>query len=129
MPLTTGIPFCGALIAENDVPGAYWLVRSMLAHGETPAVPVELLEAIAGGRWLSENTPGFIDDLHRIVRSFEPDRKSVEQALLGLAGSLRPTLLAHTVGLQNWLDAPSTAPSLGRLPAIVAEFAQPGYRS
>ncbi len=40
-----------ALVAEDDLPAAYWLVCSRTAAGHTHAVPAELLAAVQGADW------------------------------------------------------------------------------
>lgn len=112
------------LIAEDDLPGAYWISRSISAQSETPPVPPELLTTIVGGRWLSEDTLDFTGDLLEISNQFLPDTRVLEYALLAMAAALRPSLLAPMVGLQNWLDIPAIYPALSRLGATVTEFAR-----
>src|SRR5262249_48773404 len=52
-----------ALIAEDDVPAAYWLARALTAQERFCAVPDWLLSAVQGARWLSPHTESFIGEL------------------------------------------------------------------
>jgi hypothetical protein len=86
------------LIAEDDIPAAYWLTRSLIALGHATPVPDWLLAAVQGARWLAPGSETFVSDLLDITKTSQPISDDV-QVLLGLAAALRPALIAPVSGM------------------------------
>ncbi len=115
-----------ALIAEDDLPAAYWLSRSLNASGRYSPMPDYLLKAAQGSRWLMpDDEEGFVSDLLDIAKTTQPTSDDV-QTLIGLAASLRPALIAPGSGMLSWLKIPSRCPELQDLIIAVKEFAKSG---
>lgn len=113
-----------ALIAEDDLPAAYWLARSLVASTHT-YVPDWLLAAVQGARWLSFESEAFVHDLLEIAQNYQPASDDV-QILIGLSAALRPTLIAPVSGLIGWLKVPDCCPALHDLVTAVSAFASLG---
>ncbi|HHE72712.1 MAG TPA: hypothetical protein ENL34_10580 [Chloroflexi bacterium] len=111
-----------ALIAEDDLPAAYWLARSLVASERVSPVPDWLLAAAQGARWLSPDSDTFVGDLLEIVQNHHPTSDDVQE-LIGLATALRPALIAPFSGLVGWLKAPVCCPILHDLVTAVNTFA------
>lgn len=116
--------FLWALVAEGDLPGAYWLARSRAVAERGCPVEDWLLKAVQGAQWLSVQ-PLFTNDLLEITRQHQPDRHGA-QGLLGLAAALCPALTAPESGLSAWLSAPDCCPPLHSVVTAVGEFARSG---
>ncbi|MCX6011842.1 MAG: hypothetical protein NTV30_00200, partial [Chloroflexi bacterium] len=96
--------FLWALIAEDDLPAAYWLSRSLISRGFNCPIPDWLLASVQGAQWLSSDSPQFVSDLQAIASENQPDLNEA-QALLGLAAALHPSLIDPKSGLMSWLTA------------------------
>lgn len=94
------------LVLERDLPGAYWLCRSLDAIGRTPPAPAPLLAAVQGTRWLSSSDDLVALDLSRIVHEHSTGREQAHQ-LLQLSAAMRPALLAPSSDMVVWLEVPS----------------------
>ena len=113
-----------ALVAEDDLPGAYWLARSLDASGRSSPLPDYLLKAAQGARWLaSGEEERYVSDLLDMAKSGQPDSNDM-QIMMGLAGSLRAALIAPRSGMISWLKPPSCCPELGELVDAVKSFAE-----
>ena len=113
-----------ALVAEDDLPGAYWLARSLNASGRRSPIPDYVLKAAQGARWLaSGDEERLVSDLLDIAKAGQPSSDDV-QAMIGLAGSLRAALIAPRSGMISWLKVPSCCPELHELVGTVKEFAE-----
>ena len=114
-----------ALIAEDDVPAAYWLTLSLVASGHAAPVPDWLLAAVQGARWLGPDSETFVSNLLDITKTSRPNSDNVH-VLLGLAAALRPALIAPVSGMLGWLSSPSWCPALHGLVTAVSTFASTG---
>ena len=112
------------LIAEDDLPGAYWVSRSATASGQVPAIPDYLLAAVQGSRWLNPGKEKFVDDLRNLT--IEEGQFPVDdaQAMFRLAAALRSALVAPRSGMLNWLQVPDSLPSIRGLVTAVEKFAR-----
>lgn len=113
------------LIAEDDLPGAYWLARSLAASASAAPVPSWLIVAVQGARWLTGNLEAYIDDLRQIALHEQPAADEASR-LMALAAALRPTLLTPAAGLVSWLSGPAGPPQLRELVEAVERFASTG---
>ena len=114
-----------ALILQNDLPGAYWLARSVESEGAACPAPSWLLGTVQGARWLSEDAYTLIGDLLAVARERQPGDSPVEE-LLGLAASLKPALIAPGSGLINWVREVKVCPAVNELAAAVGQFTSYG---
>ncbi len=114
-----------ALVAEDALPTAYWLTRSLPAMNQPCPVPDWLLAAVQATRWLQPNSETFVDDLTDVVQNAQPFSDE-PQKLLGLSAALRATLLAPRTGIQTWLNVPESCPNLGKIIEVVKTFANWG---
>lgn len=117
--------FLAALVAEDDLPGAYWLARSLAATQVVPAVPDWLVAAAQGARWLCSDSDALAVDLLQITTGQAPPADDA-QAMIGLAAALRPVLIAPATGLLGWLKAPECCPAARDLVAAINDFAKLG---
>ena len=113
-----------SLISEDDLPSAYWLLRSFTASRQVPPVPDYLLAAAQGACWLKPSTETFVDDLRNITAREEQTPSNDVQALARLAAALYPALVAPRSGMLNWLQVPDCCPELHDLVTAVKGFAR-----
>lgn len=115
-----------ALIAEDDLPGAYWLSQGLEQTREILTAPDWLIAAAQGSRWLTTQSPAFVGDLLEIAKHDSPDTEET-YIILGLAAALRSTLIAPASGLIDWLrNRPESYPELYGLLEAVLDFAGQG---
>lgn len=114
------------MIAEDDLAGAYWLVRSLTAMGRPAPVPDWLLAALLGSRWITADTPGLARDLLQITNAHAAIGRAPTSELLSLAAALRPALTAPYSGMVAWLNTPSCCPALRDLVESIHSFANFG---
>ncbi|MGA9772307.1 MAG: hypothetical protein WBV94_24960 [Blastocatellia bacterium] len=114
-----------AIIAEDDLPAAYWLARSLANEGRDCPMPTWLLAALQGARWLSSDSDALVGDLLEIASSYRPNNDDAQE-LMGLSAALRPALLAPSSGLNDWLKVPDCCAGLYKLVAAVKSFAEWG---
>ena len=110
------------LIRDDDLPAAYWLSESVeLQEAEAPAPPW-LIKVVQGARWLSPEHDDFVEDVLSLVEHNHPKDKDVE-IILGLAASLRASLIAPYSGLISWLQEPNFLPEVKDLVKTIKDFA------
>lgn len=113
-----------SFVAEDDLPAAYWLARSLNASSEfTSPVPDYILAAVQGSRWLSPDNGLFVQDMLSITEKSDDPSEYTE--MLMLASSLYSSVVAPFSGMIGWLNVPSCCPELNSLVVSVKEFA--GY--
>lgn len=117
--------FLSALIAEDDLSGAYWLARSLASSSHPLAVPGWLLAAVQGSRWLSSDLDAFSAGLLDIAKNHAPGDGDAE-AMLALAAALRPALIAPASGLASWLSVPDCCQPVRNLVNAIDRFAKLG---
>jgi ribosome recycling factor len=117
--------FFWELLSSDDLAGAYWLSRSLNACGQIFPVQRWLVQAVQGARWLNIDSSTFVGDLSEITRDYQLGDTQVEE-LLGLAASLRPTVIAPPSGMLGWLKTPSCCPAIDSLVQAVKDFAHLG---
>lgn len=111
-----------SFIAEDDLPAAYWLARSLNASSEfISPVPDYIIAAVQGSRWLSPNSGLFVQDMLSITERSEDPSEYTE--MLMLASSLCSSVIAPFSGMISWLDVPSCCPGLNSLVVSVRKFA------
>jgi len=111
-----------SFIAEDDLPAAYWLIRSLNASSEfTSPMPDYILAAVQGSRWLSPDNGLFVQDMLSITEKSEDPSEYTE--MLMLASSLYSSVVAPFSGMISWLNVPSCCPELNSLVVSVREFA------
>lgn len=115
--------FFWALIAADDLPGAYWFSRAAEEKGENPTVPSWLVAAVQGAAWLSG-----ADDLLAYDLVEFPAREDAVHAdpLLKVAAGLHACLIAPESGMAAFLEIGRSLPGLRALVAAVREFAEQG---
>ncbi len=111
------------MVAEDDLAGAYWLVRSLIAMGRPTPIPEWLLAALLGSRWITADTAGLARDLLQIANSHVTTDHAPTLELLSLAAALRPALTAPYSGMVAWLNTPSCCPALRDLVEAIHLFA------
>ena len=116
-----------SLVAEDDLAGAYWISKSLAAQGQVPANLPTLLKAVQAARWLSPESRDFVEDLFATVSQTDPSFGDDAYVMLGLAASIKPSIVAPETNLLAWLVAPSRFPSLGKFVTPVRNFANWGY--
>ncbi len=114
------------LVAQDDLAGAYWVARSMIAQGSNPPVPPQVLKALQGGRWLSSDSDTYVGDLFDIVGEFEAIDDDDAQTLLRLSAGLLPTLIAPETNLLAWLSSPRCLPAIESIVSPIRVFAAAG---
>lgn len=116
---------CFDFIDKNDLAGVYWLCRSLALQGVPPPVNEWLIKALQGATWLEKEFSTLVNDLSKITKNNQPGRSDIEE-LLGLAASLRTSIVAPLSGMLVWLRTPSCCPDLNELVNTIKEFAQLG---
>ena len=114
------------LVAQDDLAGAYWNAKSMVAQGLTPPAPPQVLKALQGVRWLSADSDAYVVDLFDIVGEFEPTEDNDAQTLLRLSAGLLPSLIAPETNLLAWLSSPRCLPALESIVSPIKAFAADG---
>ena len=116
-----------SLLAEGDWAGAHWLARSLKSAGCDVPVAPQLLAVLQGSRWLQDDTDPVVFDIQRIISTCVPQNTTAER-LIGLAGALRPSLIAPHTGLVDWLpERDENNPALATLARAVRSFAVVGH--
>ncbi len=90
-------------LLNDDVPGAYWVARSMRATGRQAPAPDWLLAAMEGAYQLRDETDLLVADLLEITRQHQPEAEKSHEMMFGLAASLRAALIAPRSGLISWV--------------------------
>lgn len=116
-----------SMVAENDLAGAYWLVRSLAAMGRSVPVPDWLLAASHASRWVTPDKPGLVQDLLKIARNHEPEIAAPAESVLALAAALIPALVTPFSGMIGWLNTPSCCPALHEFVSSIHAFASIGF--
>lgn len=111
------------MMADDDLSGAYWLVKSLSDSGRPMPAPDSLLAAVQGSRCVTADTPGLARDLLQITRSHSPSEDTPAHEILGLAAALRPALVAPSSGMVAWLQAPASCPAVRPLVLALESFA------
>ena len=124
---TEHVELVWSLVARDDLAGAYWLSKSLVADGQPPSLLPLLLKAVQGARWLSPDSKDFVEDLSKIVLQVSPPFDDDALAILGLAASLEPSIIAPETNLLAWLISPGCLPSLEGLVSSVRDFASRGH--
>ena len=116
-----------SLVAQDDLAGAYWVSKSLVAQGQAPPCLPALLKAVQGARWLSPDSGNFIEDLSNTVSEASPPFGDDALAMLGLSAALQPSITAPETNLLAWLVTPEHLLSLEGFVAPVRDFASRGY--
>lgn len=104
--------FALALIAEHDLPGAYWVMRWIESAFERTdgsfniPIPPWLIAAAWGAQWVSTDSDRFVPDLFSIVDHHTIDSSIDAQVLMAFATAVCPALVSPHSGLGTWLDLP-----------------------
>ncbi len=123
--------FLWALVAEDDLPSAYWLAKSLAESDKySSPVPEGLLAAVQAARWLLHDKHQFIDDMRSIIEKTEIEKTDnpvyMETQMLMLSASLNSAVIAPHSGMISWLVAPPGCSELAELVNAVKEFANLG---
>jgi len=112
------------MISKRDIPGAYWVSRSLEKEGEDP-ISGEILKTLQASWWLPSGQFKVEKELADLARKIKTG-KGESTRIVGLAAALIPSILAPRVGLQNWLFSPDDCPELSKLIENIEEFAEKG---
>ena len=115
-------------VEQDDLAGAYWMARAMIAQGLKPPAPPQVLKALQGGRWLSPDSDNYVADLFDIVGEFEAADDDDAQTLLRLSAGLLPSLVAPETNLLAWLSSPRCLPAMESIVSPIKAFAATGNR-
>jgi hypothetical protein len=119
----TWVKFFWALVAANDLPGAYWLSRAIETKGALPPAPSWLIAAVQGGFWLS----GTDDLLAYDLVEFAGREDAVKaDSLLKLAAGLHTSLIVPESGMASLLEIGGSLPGFRTLVAAITHFAEQG---
>ncbi|GEM_PF-1734295 len=110
------------MISKRDIPGAYWVSRSLENSGEDPISP-DMLKALQASWWLPSGQFKVEKELGDLAKKIKTG-KGESTRIVGLATALLPSILAPRVGLQNWLFTPEDCPELSKLVENIGEFAE-----
>lgn len=98
-----------SLLAADDIGGAYWLARALVARDTTPPVALDLLQVLVGSYWLpiaSDQGGVLTADIATIASRYQPFGRD-EEVLLGLGAACIPVLRTPASGLLDWVEAPA----------------------
>ena len=115
-------------VEQDDLAGAYWMARAMIAQGLKPPAPPQVLKALQGGRWLSPDSDNYVVDLFDIVGEFEAADNDDAQTLLRLSAGLLPPLVAPETNLLAWLSSPRCLAVMESIVSPIKAFAATGNR-
>ena len=115
------------LVAQDDLAGAYWLARAIVAKGYDPPVTPQLLKAVQGSRLLSPNSGFLVEDLFYIVGESEISDYGDTAVLLRLAAGLVPSLASPETNLLAWVAVPNCFPGLDAVVSPVKAYANTGH--
>ena len=118
-----------ALIAEDDLAGAYWIAQSL--HGATPdfVLSPTLLQALQSSRWLSPQSNQYIEDVLEIVASYDDAELTPANELLLFATSIHASLVAPHSNIVGWLRVPKLCPELTGVVSAVSSYVLTGNPS
>ena len=117
--------FIWSLVASDDVPGAFWVTKSLAARGRPHPVPEWLLRAVEAGRLVLCEKDEMGGKLSRIAREQQPGG-ALPNYLLGLAAALQLALVCPPAGMDRWLTTHEELPELAGVVAAVGQFAGSG---
>lgn len=117
------------LIAQDDLAGAYWLCRSLEAQGLSAPVSSQVMAAVQGVRWLTDDKGELANDLGRLAIQVEKPGRGDAAVMLGLAAALKGCLILPSIAMFDWLQVPNCLmPEGGELVTAVQDFVQKGCR-
>jgi hypothetical protein len=112
--------FLSALIGSNDLPGAYWLSRSLAECGRPMSISHTLLGSMQAALWLeSADDPLWLDLFDAVSNPIYQN----EHSIFKLAISLTSCLIAPESGMVEWLNCPEELPEMSALVVAVQKFA------
>lgn len=116
--------FIWSLITFDDIPGAFWVTKSLeLAEANQP-IPLWLLKALEGGRLISSATDILVNELKEV--SNNTLNTSLDQLFFGLAAAIRPALIAPSSQMSKWIKAIPNFPQLNQLISSIDRFLRVG---
>ena len=124
---TDNVALMWSLVAQDDLAGAYWISKSLVARNQVPSQLPILLKAAQGARWLSPDSKDFVEELFMAVSETAPPFEDDAHALLGLAAAVQPCIIAPEANLLAWLNSPVCLPSLEGIVLPVQSFANWGH--
>ena len=116
-----------ALVAQDDLAGAYWISKSLAAEGQVSQDLPSLLKAVQGSRWQSPDSMDLVVDLSNAVTETAPPFDNQAFAMLALAAAIEPSVTAPETNLLGWLVSPDSLPSLEGVVSPIRNYASWGY--
>lgn len=116
--------FFWQLVAEGDVPGAYWLNQSLAMPENSIAMPVPdwLLAAVQGTWWLS-STRGLLTQDMADLAFGKTVGDTPNEKFTAISAALLPALMAPSTGLGTWLYTDARLPeTFNEIITAVKEF-------
>ncbi|ABK16484.1 hypothetical protein [Syntrophobacter fumaroxidans] len=114
--------FIANLLIEDDIPGAYWVSKSMEACGER-GIPSWLVESLVGSRLLRWDNDFYGTELGELSKKFVPDGSEIHR-MLGLAAALKPSVISPSSGMGSWLAEPASLHEAHEAVVALRNFAQ-----
>lgn len=117
--------FFWKLIAQDDLPAAYWLAYSFEQASYQVGVTASDLAIVQVGRWLEPGMDAYVDNLAELLRQSD-STGSDAQEVIRLAAAVQALLIAPTIGLIDWLQTPACCPTVHELVRVLSTFANAG---
>jgi len=122
--LTFGEKKLWEMIGRKDLPGAYWVSKSLEKAGEDPLAS-GLIKALQSSWWLPGGGFKVEKELRNLASDFEIKRGESER-IFALAAALVPSILAPQTRMQKWLFSTEDCPELANLIENIQDFADKG---
>lgn len=116
--------FFWQLVAEGDIPGAYWLTHSlaMPENSITMPVPDWLLAAVQGTWWLSSIRGSLAQNMADLAFG-KTVGNTPNEKFVAISAALLPALIAPSTGLGTWLYTDARLPdAFNKIITVVKEF-------
>ena len=118
-----------ALIAEDDLAGAYWIAQSLYEENPDFVLSPTLLQALQASRWLSPQSNQYIEDVLEIVAKYDDTVLTPANELLLFATSIHASLVAPHSNIVGWLRVPELCPELKDVVSAVSSYVLTGNPS
>jgi len=119
--------FVWSLIFQWDIPAAYWLVRSKEEKGDKHAIPSWLLEAMHGSNRLENEYQSIVSNLLDLSsKEISEARDNPSVAILQVAVSIKPAIIAPYSGLTAWLGKLGVGEAIDNVISAALKFTENG---
>lgn len=116
-----------SLVRAYDIPGAYWLARSLEEQGLRSPVPSKLLAAVQSAHWAGAGGRVFTNQLSVIAADYSPLADATKTndvpTILALSAAIIPVLTNPGCGMLHWIQEPRVTHHLRQMSDAVLAIA------